>query len=238
MRQHGRVAGHPKAWRVSSDERHERYFNRTRGSCQHPEVLTFPQTEMATHAARELHRTSPDYLVNHCLRSYWWAVAVGQAENVVFDAELLFVAAALHDLGLLEAFDRGNPFEVDGARAAGQFASSEGMPGDRVGVVQEAIALHVARNVLVGDGPEAYLLWHGTGVDVSGARADELDPFLVTEVLRQLPRRGFRQGFAAMFRHQAMTKPRSRASELVSQGLLRRLDNCVLDLREPAEGRR
>jgi hypothetical protein len=192
-------------------------------------MLILPDTEIARHAERALRRTSPAHLVNHCLRSYVWAVAVAEAEGVVFDADLLFVAAALHDLGLLEEFDSGNPFELDGARAAGEFASREGWAGDRVSVVHDAVALHVAEQVLLDDGAEAYLLWHGTGIDVSGTRVRELDPSFVTEVLEHLPRHDFRSGFAVMFNHQATTKPLSRASELVSHGLLDRLATCPLD---------
>lgn len=197
-------------------------------------MLTFPDTDLARDAERQLRQTSPDHLVNHCLRSYAWAVAVADLERVAFDAEVLFVAAALHDLGLVEEFDLGNPFELDGARAAGAFASTGGLEASRVAVVQDAVARHLARDVLVEDGPEAYLLWHGTGIDVSGTRVDDLDPSLVADVLGLLPRQGFQGGFSEMLDQQATTKPHSRASELVSGGLLERLASCPLDRWAPA----
>ena len=39
-------------------------------------------------------------LVNHCLRSYLWAAAYGAEHRLIFDAELLYVSAMLHDIGL------------------------------------------------------------------------------------------------------------------------------------------
>jgi hypothetical protein len=57
----------------------------------------------------------------------------------------------------------------------------------------------------------------------------ELDSDLVSEVLARFPRHDFQIGFAELFRRQAETKPRSRAAELVANGLLGRLATCALD---------
>jgi hypothetical protein len=200
--------------------------------CQHHEVLTFPDSELAAQAETYLRDTSPKHLVNHCLRSYLWAVAVGEIERVTFDADLLFVAAALHDLGLLDPFDKGHPFEVDGGAAAADFTLARGRTRRDAQVVREAVEWHVARDLVADDGPEAYLLWHGTGVDVSGDRVGDLDGDLVAEVLARFPRHDFQIGFAELFRRQAETKPTSRAAELVSGGLLGRLASCPLDERD------
>jgi HD superfamily phosphodiesterase len=40
-------------------------------------------------------------LLNHSVRSYLWAAHLGAARTMSVDAELLYVAAVLHDLGLL-----------------------------------------------------------------------------------------------------------------------------------------
>src|SRR3954451_10055862 len=68
----------------------------------------------ATRAAREVvGRFSSLAMVNHCLRSYLWSAALGRLTDVDYDAELLYVAAMLHDLGLADAFDNHlQPFEV------------------------------------------------------------------------------------------------------------------------------
>lgn len=38
--------------------------------------------------------------VNHCLRTYAWGMILGAHDGLRPDAELLFVAALLHDLAL------------------------------------------------------------------------------------------------------------------------------------------
>ena len=196
---------------------------------QHAKMFTIPDSTVARQAEAYLRLTSPAHLVNHCLRSYVWAAAVAILDGVDFDREVLFVSAALHDLGLLEPFDLGNPFEVDGGQAAAEFAMRNRWAETKAAVMREAIELHVARDLVVGDGPEAYLLWHGTGVDVSGSRVDELEPAFVAEVLQEYPRLDFQTGFGGLFERQALSKPGSRASELVGDGLLQRLANCPLD---------
>ena len=192
-------------------------------------MVTIPDSVVARQAEAYLRRTSPDHLVNHCLRSYLWAAGVAALDGVRYDAELLFVSAALHDLGLLDEFDLGNPFEVDGAWAATEFASEHGWDEVRSAVVGDAVARHVAADMHLEDGPEAYLLWHGTGVDVYGSRVSELDTSFVSAVLKEYPRHGFQDGFAALFQQQATAKPLSRAAELVGNGLLNRLAGCPLD---------
>jgi HD superfamily phosphodiesterase len=65
-----------------------------------------PDDTAAVRGAREAARmySSPS-LFNHSARSYLWAASLGRTEGLDFDAELLYVAALLHDLGLVEAFD-------------------------------------------------------------------------------------------------------------------------------------
>jgi hypothetical protein len=53
---------------------------------------------------------------NHSLRVYLFAAEQGRQQNLPFDAELLYVAAAIHDLGLTKEFSSLNErFECDGA---------------------------------------------------------------------------------------------------------------------------
>lgn len=192
-------------------------------------MLEHPETDLARHAEALLRSTSPTHLVHHCLRSYHWSGALARLDGVDFDHETLFLAAALHDLGLLAPYDRGNPFELDGALAIAAEAEAEGWDPDLAAAVMTAVRQHVAARVERHDGPEAYLLWHGTGVDVSGSRLSELDPGLVDDVLTAFPRLDFRVGFARLFADQAAAKPGSRAALLVEGGLLRRLADCPLD---------
>ena len=158
---------------------------------------------------------------------------MAELEKVDFDAELLFVSAALHDLGLLTQFDTGGPFERDSARAAHEFAHRHGWPARKSDVAEQAIMLHVAPDVTPDHGSEAYLLWHATAVDVTGSRLDELPASIITQVLSNYPRLDFATHFGDLLADQARQKPDSRAAQRVAGGLLQRLKACGLDQLSP-----
>jgi hypothetical protein len=191
-------------------------------------MTPIPDSQIARRAEAYLRSTSEPSLVNHCLRSYLWALAIADIENIACDAELLFVSAALHDLGLVEQFDTGAPFEEDSAGAAGDFARSNGWDTEKALTTEAAIVLHVAADVTLDHGAEAYLLWHATSVDVSGSRLDELPAATISQVLSAYPWLDFTDHFGARFAHQARRKPQSRAGQLVAAGLLHRLAACPL----------
>ena len=188
-----------------------------------------PDSEMARQAEKLLRATSEPFLVNHCLRSYLWGAALAEMENVDLDAELLFVSAALHDLGLVPQFDTGAPFEQDSATAAHEFTNLHGWPASKSAIAGQAIVLHIAPDVTLDHGTEAYLLWHATAVDVTGRRLDELSAAIVTQVLSDYPRLGFPYYFGKLLTYQARQKPHSRAAQRVEGGLLERLASCALD---------
>jgi hypothetical protein len=192
-------------------------------------MLPVPDSSIARKSEALLRLTSAPSLVNHCLRSYHWAEALADLDGVSHDPELLFVAAALHDLGLVEPFDTGAAFEVDSGTAARHFTGSHGWPDPRTRSVEEAIVLHMAPEITRDHGAEAYLLWHATSLDVAGSRWDELPSPTVAAVLAEHPRLDFAGHFGDLFAAQAVCKPGTRAGELVVAGLLTRLAECALD---------
>src|SRR5438094_5290543 len=127
-----------------------------------------PDSRLARRAEELVTDVSPAFLTNHSFRSHFFAVALAERDRVRFDAELLYVAALLHDLGLVARFDTGRCFEEDGADAAAALAAGVGWPPERSEALAEAIRLHLAVAVELEDGPEAFLLWHSTGLDVVG----------------------------------------------------------------------
>lgn len=86
-----------------------------------------PDSAAAT-SAREVARAfhSPA-LLNHCLRAHLWAAEYGRARGIAFDAELLYVAATLHDIGLVPVFDSVTvPFEEAGGASPGSSVRGPG----------------------------------------------------------------------------------------------------------------
>ena len=80
-------------------------------------TLIIPDSLLANEATEILREYSTDLLINHSIRVYLFAAEQGHQQDLRFDAELLYVAAAFHDLGLTRKFSSPNErFEVDGAK--------------------------------------------------------------------------------------------------------------------------
>ena len=92
-------------------------------------ALVIPDSLLAAEATEILREYSTDLLYNHSVRVYLFAAEQGRQQGLRFDAELLYVAAAFHDLGLTKKFSsQTERFEVDGANAARQFLTAHNFP--------------------------------------------------------------------------------------------------------------
>jgi predicted HD phosphohydrolase len=182
-----------------------------------------PDSRLARQAEDLVTAVAPSFLTNHSFRSHFFAVALADRDDVRFDTELLYVAALLHDIGLVEEFDTGKCFEEDGADAAARLAGEEGWPEERCEALAEVVRLHVATKIDLADGPEAYLLWHSTGLDVAGHRHAELRPDAVARILEDYPRLDFKEGFTDLVAHQASRKPGCWAARAMESGLRDRI---------------
>ncbi|HMJ16716.1 MAG TPA: HD domain-containing protein [Polyangiaceae bacterium] len=154
--------------------------------------IRIPDTRLARAAADLALSVSPVNLYNHCMRTYLFAALVYKARRVRFDEELTFVAAALHDLGLVEAFMTPNErFEVDGADAALAFMKERRVPAARAEIVWDAIALHTAVGIATRKAPEIAAISIGAGMDATGMGLDGVSAEDVAEVIAAYPRLGF-----------------------------------------------
>jgi hypothetical protein len=161
-----------------------------------------------TRAAEALSRdASEPFLANHQLRSYLWASVLGAARSITVDHESLFVAAALHDLGLTGRFRGDGCFETIGGDAAAAFLASQGWSPERAEVVRRAIVLHIEQSVPMEAGAVAHVLDLGISVDVSGSRLDEIDHAVRDEVLETFPRLDFKRRMTEALRRDAQAQP-------------------------------
>src|SRR5262245_23751328 len=111
-------------------------------------ALVIPDSPLAKEATDILREYLTDLLFNHSIRVYLFAAEQGRQQKLRFDPELLYVASAFHDIGLIKKFSSENErFEVDGANAARQFLSEHNVPEEQVQTVWEAIALHTTPGV-------------------------------------------------------------------------------------------
>jgi hypothetical protein len=81
--------------------------------------IRIPDSPLAKAAVDLLEATSPQFICNHCVRTYVFGnFAVRSMGRSILDEEITFCAALLHDLGLVPAHAGENRFEVDDADAA------------------------------------------------------------------------------------------------------------------------
>ena len=190
-----------------------------------------PGTTPATRAAREVvAEYSSRALVNHCERSYLWSAALGELTGIAYDRELLYVAAMVHDLGLVAAFDNHlAPFEDAGGDVGWVFAAAAGWPPDRRTRVKEIVIRHMWDEVDPSFDAEGHLLCEGTGLDISGRGPDRWPAAFRAEVVERFPRLGLPDEFVAAFREQARRKPGCAAAAAIAGGAAERIAANPLD---------
>jgi hypothetical protein len=150
-----------------------------------------PDSAIAREAVALTQQCSPPYLLNHCLRAYFWARLL-DADARPFDDEALFVALMLHDWGLTERWRlKGQTqqcFTAVGAKAVEELAARHHWGDTRAHLAANAITLHL--NVTVGDehGKEAQMVRAGSGGDVAGLGLGMLERDLIAQVVDRYPR--------------------------------------------------
>lgn len=114
--------------------------------------------------------TDPIWGYKHCLRVYALAKDLGNAENLTFDAELLYIAALLHDIGMYKAYARRK--EQDHARRSSavteQLLRDANFPAKDTEIVLDAIKNHPPGSP-AGVTVEAALLKDAVALDYLGA---------------------------------------------------------------------
>src|ERR1700750_3258237 len=152
--------------------------------------LIIPDSLLTKEATDILGEHSTELLINHSIRVYLFAAEQGRQQRLRFDPELLYVAAAFHDLGLTKKFSSQNErFEVDGANAARQFLTAHNVPEEQVQTAWEAIALHTTPGVAPYMRPEIALLYSGVGLDVLGRAFDQFPSELRDGIVARYPRK-------------------------------------------------
>ncbi len=180
-----------------------------------------PAARAALELATEYHTPS---LLGHVLRSWLWAEAFARLEGRPVDRELLHVAALLHDIGTVPAFDSHTlAYEDAGGHVAAALTAGAGWPPPRRTRVHEVIVRHNWPSVDPSLDPEGHLLEIATALDISGARPEALPIDFRREVLAAHPRLDLAAEFSACVADQAARKPTTAARRLVDGGVAGKL---------------
>ncbi|MFC4060738.1 HD domain-containing protein [Planomonospora corallina] len=186
--------------------------------------ITVPGTSACRTALEAATAYCSPSLLNHSVRAYLWAAAYAQARDIAFDAELLYVAAMFHDIGLVAEFDSHTvPFEEAGGHVAWVFAAGAGWPVERRRRVSEVIVRHMWDEVDVAADPEGHLLELSTALDISGRGPGDWPAELRAEVLGRYPRLEIGKEFTACMLDQGERKPDSLAGGFVRSGIAGRI---------------
>jgi hypothetical protein len=162
--------------------------------------ITIPDSNLADEATQLVRDVSTQLLYDHSRRVYLWGALQGANRGLRYDAELLYVAALFHDLGLVEGHrTRDERFEIDGANEARRFLEQRGLPEQSVMTVWEAIALHTTPEIPRHKQPEVALTQAGVELDVIGQGFDDVPPAVRDEVVAAHPRTGFKAGIVDAF---------------------------------------
>ena len=176
--------------------------------------IEVPQDLVSAAAWRWAHGALPDYLLTHSVRAYCWGATIAAGEGWTFDAQVLWTASLLHDLGLTRIPRNTMCFEVEGAEIARRFLRRQGMPPDDAERVAIAIILHMQPSVTPGDGIESVLLDRATSLDVRGDGYALVDT-VRAGVMRDFPRRSFDRRFLDAMTREAAIRPDCQSARLL-----------------------
>jgi len=171
--------------------------------------IRLPVTPLCVKSYELCRSAAPAFLVNHSLRTYVFGALYVSHEGQRFDAETAFVAAMLHDIGLLKEFSTPHtPFEIDGANRAESLVRESGGAPVEANKVWQAIALHDTRDPIPQhQSPEAKLVAEGAGADVGGPEENIVSAATVRSVVAALPRLQFKERFIALLTDHCVRKP-------------------------------
>jgi hypothetical protein len=171
--------------------------------------VALPHSARALRAAAFARSACPEFLFNHCLRTYLFGALRLRRRGRSWRAEDAFIGAALHDLGLLPRFATATgSFEQDGADAAERWTRAAAGTPAQAARVWYAVRLHDgAWGLTQRAGSEAMLVALGAAADVDGAPSEELEARELAEVVTAFPRLAFKERFTQLLVAHCVRKP-------------------------------
>jgi len=200
--------------------------------------IRVPDSLLAREATELVRDTETELLFHHSNRVFLFAALAGARRRLTVDAEMLYIAAMFHDMGLMPAYSSATErFEVDGANAARDFLTRHRISDALIDQVWDAIALHTTPGIPKHKKPVVALVTVGVEMDVLGMAYDEFTPEQRAQVVAAHPRGiGFKEGIIEAFSTGTLHKPASTFGNVKADVLAlkdptyRRLNFCGLIL--------
>ncbi|HET6295042.1 MAG TPA: HD domain-containing protein [Kribbella sp.] len=162
--------------------------------------IEIPDSKLVTEATELVRDVTDELIYNHSRRVFLFGSVNGQAQDLKYDPELLYVGAMFHDLGLTEGYRQSmQRFEIDGADAAADFLRKQGIADDDATLVWTAIALHTTPEIPYHMRPEIALVTAGVEADVLGIALDKIPAAARAEIVAAHPRPDFKNRILRAF---------------------------------------
>lgn len=170
--------------------------------------ITIPDSALVREATELVRDAADDLIFDHCRRVFLFGSLRGAQDSREHDAELLYVGAMFHDLGLTDRYRTTTQrFEIDAADEARSFLAARGITGDAGDRVWAAIALHTTPEIPLHMEPEVALVTRGVELDVLGIGYDTLTAAQREEIVTAHPRPDFKNRILAAFTNGLKDRP-------------------------------
>jgi len=157
--------------------------------------VTVSDSPLIARALEQLRQHASPYLYNHSVRSWLFAVRLGQLKRITTDPEVVAVGTLLHDLGLTPAVTGTRRFEIEGADVARGFALREGLGERQAQLVWDSVALNSTPSIGMYKEAEVALVTAGVGADFGGPEHDRIPPMEMRSILAAFPRLNMKRAF-------------------------------------------
>jgi len=155
-----------------------------------------PDSPLVAGAIEYARSVCEPYLFNHAMRSWLFAMTIGEAKGIDCDLEVVAVGTILHDIGLSAAVPGPHRFEVNGASAARSFVVERGVSARRAQLIWDLVALNSTVSIALHKEPEVALGTMGIGLDYAGFGAELIPPTDMARILDAFPRLKMKEQFA------------------------------------------
>jgi HD superfamily phosphodiesterase len=168
--------------------------------------IRIPDSVLAREATELVRDVASPLLFDHSRRVFLFGALRGK--DLEYDAELLYVGALFHDLGLTERYRRADQrFEIDGADEARRFLHQHGVTGEAADRVWTAIALHTTPEIPLHLPAEIALVTRGVELDVLGLGYDAITDAERDAVVAAHPRPDFKNRILGAFTEGIQDRP-------------------------------
>lgn len=169
--------------------------------------VTVIDTPLVTRTLDYARVHSEPYLFNHAVRSWLFAVRLGQLQAVSHDAEVVAVGTLLHDIGLTKDVTGPRRFEIEGADSARAFAREQGLDERRAQLIWHTVALNSTPSIALYDEAEVALSTAGIALDFGGLQYGQIPADEMKTIHAAFPRLDIKRRFTDAVCHIVRTRP-------------------------------